>query len=221
MNSSIQRKRPAVRKLAKGRPTAAESQELDERIQASALDHFLRHGFEAATMDNIARDAGITKRTIYARYPDKQTLFQQVVQWALVQWGEVNLNVEPAPHLSLEDELIQVASLLLQRELNIKVVQLSRIATAHIEWLQTLERPSQSMTWSPRMQAIARILKQRVEQGEVVIDNIELASELFISLIIGIPTRLAAFHIFREPEFEQERIREAVRIFLQGVRAPA
>lgn len=172
-------------------------------------------------MDNIARDAGITKRTIYARYPDKQTLFQQVVQWALVQWGEVNLNVEPAPHLSLEDELIQVASLLLQRELNIKVVQLSRIATAHIEWLQTLERPSQSMTWSPRMQAIARILKQRVEQGEVVIDNIELASELFISLIIGIPTRLAAFHIFREPEFEQERIREAVRIFLQGVRAPA
>lgn len=221
MNSSIQRKRPAVRKLAKGRPTAEESQELDERIQASALDHFLRHGFEAATMDNIARDAGITKRTIYARYPDKQTLFQQVVQWALVQWGEVNLNVEPAPHLSLEDELIQVASLLLQRELNIKVVQLSRIATAHIEWLQTLERPSQSMTWSPRMQAIAQILKQRVEQGEVVIDNIELASELFISLIIGIPTRLAAFHIFREPEFEQERIREAVRIFLQGVRAPA
>lgn len=221
MNSSIQRKRPAVRKLAKGRPTAAESQELDERIQASALDHFLRHGFEAATMDNIARDAGITKRTIYARYPDKQTLFQQVVQWALVQWGEVNLNVEPAPHLSLEDELIQVASLLLQRELNIKVVQLSRIATAHIEWLQTLERPSQSMTWSPRMQAIARILKQRVEQGEVVIDNIELASELFISLIIGIPTRLAAFHIFREPEFEQERIREAVRIFLQGIRTPA
>lgn len=221
MNSSIQRKRPAIRKLAKGRPTAEESQELDERIQASALDHFLRHGFEAATMDNIARDAGITKRTIYARYPDKQTLFQQVVQWALVQWGEVNLNVEPAPHLSLEDELIQVASLLLQRELNIKVVQLSRIATAHIEWLQTLERPSQSMTWSPRMQAIAQILKQRVEQGEVVIDNIELASELFISLIIGIPTRLAAFHIFREPEFEQERIREAVRIFLQGVRAPA
>lgn len=210
----------AARKQRKGRPTAEESLELDELIQASALEQFLQSGFEAATMDNIAQAAGITKRTLYARYKDKQTLFQRVLQWALVQWREVNLSVEPAPDRSLEEELIHVGNLLLQRELNIKVVQLSRIATSHIEWLQPLETTGKSMAWSPRMQAIAQILARRVKSGEIVVDDLELASELFISLIIGIPARLAAFGSFREPEFEQQRIREAVRIFLKGISAP-
>lgn len=220
MSSTKPSKRSTVRKPRKGRPTAEESLELDERIKSSALDHFLQHGFDAATMDNIAQDAGITKRTLYARYNDKQTLFQQVLHWALVQWHEVNLNVQPAPHLSLEEELIQVASLLLQRELNIKVVQLGRIATSHIEWLPPMRNRDQSMTWSPRIQAIAEILMHRAENREVAIDDPELASELFISLIIGIPTRLAAFGNFRAPEFEQHRIRQAVRIFLKGIEAP-
>lgn len=214
-------KRPITRKPRKGRPTAEESLELDERIKASALDHFLQHGFDAATMDNIARDAGITKRTLYARYSDKDTLFQQVLSWALVQWREVNLDVEREPGMSLKDELLRVAELMLQRELNLKVVQLGRIATSQIERIQTLQSPALSMGWSPRMQAVISILKHHAEQGTVVIPDAEMAAELFISLVVGIPTRLAAFGVFRDAEFEQRRLEEAVRIFLQGIEAPA
>lgn len=171
-------------------------------------------------MDNIARDAGITKRTLYARYRDKETLFQKVLSWALVQWREVNLEVEREPGTSLEEELLRVAELMLQRELNLKVVRLGRIATSQIERIQTLESPAWSMEWSPRMQAVISILKHHAEQGTVVVPDFELAAELFISLVVGIPTRLAAFGVFRDLEFEQHRLREAVRIFLRGIAPP-
>lgn len=220
LNSPTSSKRSNTRKPRKGRPTAEESLELDERIKASALDHFLQHGFDAATMDNIARDAGITKRTLYARYRDKETLFQKVLSWALVQWREVNLDVEREPGTSLEEELLRVAELMLQRELNLKVVRLGRIATSQIERIQTLESPALSMEWSPRMRAVISILKHHAEQGTVVVPDFELAAELFISLVVGIPTRLAAFGVFRDLEFEQHRLREAVRIFLRGIAPP-
>lgn len=219
LSSTKPSKRSTARKPRKGRPTAEESLELDERIKTSALDHFLQHGFKAATMDNIARDAGITKRTLYARYSDKDTLFQQVLSWALVQWREVNLDIQHDDNMTLEDELVEAANLLLKRELNIKVVKLGRIATSQLERLKPLRTTNASLSWSPRMRAISSILSRHLEHGGVVVDDLELVAELFISLIIGLPTRLAAFGTFRDPEFEQKRIRKAVRIFLQGIGA--
>ena len=44
---------------------------------------FLDHGYDGATMEEIARVADITKRTLYARYPDKRAVFLDVIPWAL------------------------------------------------------------------------------------------------------------------------------------------
>ncbi len=54
--------------------------------------------------------------------------------------------------------------------------------------------------------------------GEIVVEDMETTVELFISLIMGIPTRLAAFGIIRKPEFERRRIRQAVKLFLNGIK---
>lgn len=39
---------------------------------------FMRDGFEGASVDDIAREAGVSKATLYAYFPDKRLLFTEI-----------------------------------------------------------------------------------------------------------------------------------------------
>jgi AcrR family transcriptional regulator len=53
-----------------GRPTRAAAKKLDERLRQAAVDTFLQYGFDGTTMEEVARAASISKKTLYARYAD-------------------------------------------------------------------------------------------------------------------------------------------------------
>jgi TetR/AcrR family transcriptional repressor of mexJK operon len=48
-------------------------------VVAAARDLFLSRGYAGTTVDDIAAHAGLTKRTVYNNYPDKEALFRQIV----------------------------------------------------------------------------------------------------------------------------------------------
>lgn len=51
-----------------------------DQVLDGARKVFLRDGFERASVDDIAREAGVSKATIYAYFPDKQLLFLEVAR---------------------------------------------------------------------------------------------------------------------------------------------
>lgn len=51
----------------------------DRLIVAAARDHFLRYGFAVASMDAIARTAGVSVKTIYSHFANKDELFHRVI----------------------------------------------------------------------------------------------------------------------------------------------
>jgi AcrR family transcriptional regulator len=51
-----------------------------EEILAAALKVFAAHGYDAARIDDVARQAGIAKGTIYLHFRDKEQLFRAVVR---------------------------------------------------------------------------------------------------------------------------------------------
>jgi AcrR family transcriptional regulator len=51
-----------------------------EQVLEGAREVFLRDGFERASVDDIARAAGVSKATIYAYFPDKQLMFLEVAR---------------------------------------------------------------------------------------------------------------------------------------------
>ncbi len=51
-----------------GRPPRGSEGEVTLRILAAAKPVFLREGFEATSLDVIAASAGMSKKTIYARF---------------------------------------------------------------------------------------------------------------------------------------------------------
>jgi AcrR family transcriptional regulator len=54
--------------------------ELRERIIVAALKSFTMNGIKSVTMDHIASDLGISKRTLYEMFEDKETLLSACVQ---------------------------------------------------------------------------------------------------------------------------------------------
>ena len=67
--------KPKIAKKRPGRPTSEAAVLMDERILEEAVNVFLEEGFARAKMDKIASRAGITRQTIYARFPSKSALF--------------------------------------------------------------------------------------------------------------------------------------------------
>lgn len=53
---------------------------MKDRIQQKARELFLRYGFRSVTMDEIAGQLGVSKKTIYQFFEDKDSLVEAVMQ---------------------------------------------------------------------------------------------------------------------------------------------
>jgi AcrR family transcriptional regulator len=56
-----------------------------QRIIAGARKHFFAHGFRGVTMDDLARELGMSKKTLYAHFDSKPALVEAVIQSKLDQ----------------------------------------------------------------------------------------------------------------------------------------
>src|SRR6266566_7833177 len=50
-----------------------------QRIVEAARSHFLSHGFRRITMDDLAVELAISKKTLYAHFPSKTALLEDVL----------------------------------------------------------------------------------------------------------------------------------------------
>ncbi|PYJ43174.1 MAG: hypothetical protein DME80_09630 [Verrucomicrobia bacterium] len=50
-----------------------------QRIVDAARAHFFNHGFRSVTMDDLAEELGISKKTLYAHFPGKVDLLEAVL----------------------------------------------------------------------------------------------------------------------------------------------
>ena len=56
---------------------------MKERILKAAVDLFWRYGVKSVTMDDIAKELGISKKTIYQQFNDKDAIVKEVVEQEL------------------------------------------------------------------------------------------------------------------------------------------
>jgi AcrR family transcriptional regulator len=66
---------------AKSSPTAEKPVDaaVIARIVAAARQHFFANGVRSVTMDDLARELGMSKKTLYACFPSKESLLQAVI----------------------------------------------------------------------------------------------------------------------------------------------
>src|SRR5215469_9351202 len=66
--------------LASGDHVVSGWQRKHDAIAAAALVLFARDGYERTSVDAIAAEAGVSKRTVYSHYGDKENLFLLVLR---------------------------------------------------------------------------------------------------------------------------------------------
>ena len=66
--------------MYKDDPQTAYKQELKEKILTSSMHEFLIHGVKSVRMDDIANSLGISKRTLYEIYSNKEELLLEGVR---------------------------------------------------------------------------------------------------------------------------------------------
>lgn len=59
-----------------------------ERLLAAAGALFVRWGFDKTSMDDIAREAGISKGAVYLEFPNKEALFKAVVCFESIRYSD-------------------------------------------------------------------------------------------------------------------------------------
>ena len=70
-----------------------------QRIVEAARAHFFCHGFRSVTMDELAEELGISKKTLYAHFPGKIELLEAVLadKFAGVE-AKLNEIIHAHPH---------------------------------------------------------------------------------------------------------------------------
>jgi AcrR family transcriptional regulator len=155
-----------------------------EAVLAAARRAFLAHGFGAVSMDAIARDAGVSKATVYAHFANKEELFGAVIE-AVSQsrfGGFSALDLDPR---DVERSLLTIAQGFLDLVLSPEAIAVNRIVIGEVSRFPVLGE----VFWEAgparvRIQ-IEDFLGRAAAAGMLAISDPRLAAEQFVSLVRG------------------------------------
>lgn len=86
MKKSIDRKSNKTSKVIEIEKDSTERLSKRDQILQGGLKVFLAHGFDGASVDKIAAEAGVSKPTIYTHFKDKNHLFSCLVESVFLRW---------------------------------------------------------------------------------------------------------------------------------------
>jgi AcrR family transcriptional regulator len=180
---------------------------------------FLERGFDATSMEAVAEKAGIAKPTLYAWYRDKSELFTAVLRRRIKHFiGPLGRGQHDLEGTDAETALTEIGRHVLAVAWSPGTLAVSRILAVQAERFPELERLAYEEGWLAAVKGVARVLAHYVEQKEIIIGDPELAADMFLNLVLGRPPRGKTMRRARMREAREQRVRAAVRLFLEGVR---
>lgn len=203
-----------------GRPTRQEAERRHRELLETTKRLLLERGWEGTSIDEISRQSGVAKRFLYARYPDKASLFfAAVAQFRDEQIGAIG--AMGAPPEDVEQGLIELGRRMMELALREETLSIIRLFLAEAPRMQDYAKLFAENFPRRGLAGISRFLTIYVERGALVLDDAELAAQHFAMLVIGVPQRLAMLGHRDSAAEEERRLRSAVNLFLNGCRRRA
>ena len=207
--------------LTRGQPAPVEEESAKRRqIVEGARVVFLARGFDAASMGDIAKAAGVSKGTLYVYFKNKEELFAAIVQQECGNHAEGAFpldNNDP----DLEGVLTRIGtdmvSFLCQPE---KAASL-RIVIAIADRMPEIGKAFYETGPAHGIKRLAAYLDAQVRAGSLALEDCEVAAAQFLDACQSTLFKPVLFNFAPPPT--PERIRHvigiAVRVFLAAYRA--
>jgi AcrR family transcriptional regulator len=161
-----------------------------QRIIAAARRHFFTHGFRSVTMDDLAEELGMSKKTLYASFPSKLDLLRAVL---LEKFHEVESDLDQVTAGISTDVLGALHRLLACMQRHTGEIQPSFVRDMRRETPEFFK-----LVEDRRRQVIQRYFGKIFEEGRRAgIIRKDIATRLMIEMLVGVteaimnPTKMA------------------------------
>lgn len=171
---------PPARARNKGRPSLDESAEIDELIRTTALRILLEQG-EGATLNAVAQAAGLSRRSVYARYPNKSRLFIDVIRGLMENPGALRFDDSGTADERLYNYLVAALDLIADPF----TVHLQRLLISDPIYIENLQPKIVAASRRLLLEPIHRLLEDAVGTGEFAIDDVDAAASVVMDLLLA------------------------------------
>lgn len=194
-----------------------------DQIQRAAIGQFLQHGYAGTSIDDITAAARVSKQTVYKHFGGKEGLFLAIINDTV---GEVldeffhRMDLRLDDPADLDHDLCVIARRFLSLIMRPELLALRRLVIGEAGRFPQLG----DVWWQggpARVTAdLAPHLRRLADQGELAIDDPDLAAQQFNWLVLSIPLNQAMFRPARQ--FTQAELDHhadtGVRTFLAAYR---
>lgn len=205
-----------VKAISRNRRVAGADPDKRHQILEGAHAVFTARGFDAASMNDIAAAANVSKGTLYVYFEDKEHLFVALIEREREKQKQ-GMYEALAEEPGLEQALTNFGSGLVRLLTNPFALSAHRIVLGVAERMPDLGREFYERGPMQGAQRLAAFLDQRVAKSELAIDDTALAAAQFVDLAQSTLMRPRLFNAVRTPPSEDEIARvvgEAVAMFM-------
>ncbi len=199
---------------------AADDSAKRRQIIDGARRVFLSKGFDAASMTDIAKAAGVSKGTLYVYFKDKDELFAAIVRGECAVQEKGVFEFDHSDH-DVETVLLRHGKAFVRAIADPARLSSFRTVIAVAERMPDLGRKVYESGPAVGIAKLAAYLKAQVDAGVLVIDDCEVAAAQFIECCHATLFKPMLFNFAPPPT--QERVDHvvgmAVRAFLAAYRA--
>ena len=165
------------------RPTQQQAERKYAAILKAAVAAFRKNGYASTSMDQIAADAGVSKRTVYNHFPSKDGLFEHILEKLWVS-GNACLDVPYRNDRALDTQLAELVDACVQLYSDAKFLDLARVAIAEL-----IHTPQRARPFLERManqeSGLTRWIRSALEDGRLSPSDPVYASQQLQALIKG------------------------------------
>ncbi|GGD96818.1 TetR family transcriptional regulator [Aureimonas endophytica] len=210
--------------LERGERTGAgENPVKRQQILAGAQKVFVTMGFDAASMDDVTRAAGVSKSTLYVYFRSKEELFTALIAEERERYfAEVSAIFTDPGHPA---ETLKIYGTRLATKLSSKeVIRAQRTVMSVVERMPELGASFYESGPKRTIGLLSAYLDSAVAAGTLRIEDTELAAKQFIELASAGMLRCRLFGYKTESPAEEEierTVNGAVRLFMAGYGVPA
>lgn len=187
-----------------------------EQILEGARRVFLEKGFDAASMNDIARAAGVSKGTLYVYFENKERLFVDLITaekraelFRVIQLDESDHDVA-AVLSSCGRQILEILT-------RPYYVQAMRTVFSIVNRMPEIGRDFYEAGPQTCAARIAGYFRKQVEAGVLDIDDCDLATAQFMELAQTGTMRKLLFGVIESPTAAEidARVSEAIRLFMK------
>lgn len=174
----------AKKRRPPGRPKPEDVADIEDKLLAVALREFQEQGYGAASVTKIVKTAGMSKTTLYSRYPSKEHLFRAILKRQIERYSPwASLDVENSD-FKLEQGLRSYASRTLQLSL-----ESEELAVNHLIYSEIHRFPELGVAAAERtdvgIKRIADFIRNCAIAENIPCSDADAIAEVFIHMIRG------------------------------------